>query len=55
MEANEMHYFPTLFGKELYMFRTVLLSLISTADSNTTSTRNTYCCEYSNKIPDDEQ
>jgi len=28
MEANEMHYFPTLFGKELYMFRTDLLFII---------------------------
>jgi len=42
-----MHYFSSLFGKELYMFRT--------ADSNTTSTTNTYCCEYSIKTPDDGQ
>jgi len=28
VKANEMHYFSTLFGKELYMFRTDLLSII---------------------------
>jgi len=28
IKANEMHYFSTLFGKELYMFRTDLLSII---------------------------
>ena len=28
INANEMHYFSTLFGKELYMFRTDLLSII---------------------------
>jgi len=27
-KANEMHYFLALFGKELYMFRTDLLSII---------------------------
>jgi len=28
MKANEMHHFSNLFGKELYMFRTDLLSII---------------------------
>jgi hypothetical protein len=28
IKANKMHYFWTLFGKELYMFRTDLLSII---------------------------
>ena len=28
MKANEMHYFSAYFGKELYMFRTDLLSII---------------------------
>jgi len=28
IKANEMHYFSTLFSKELYMFRTDLLSII---------------------------
>jgi hypothetical protein len=28
LAANKMHYFSTLFGKELYMFRTDLLSII---------------------------
>ena len=28
IKANEMHYFSTLFGKELYMFQTDLLSII---------------------------
>jgi hypothetical protein len=28
IKTNEMHYFSTLFGKELYMFRTDLLSII---------------------------
>jgi len=28
IKANEMHYFSALFGKELYMFRTDLLSII---------------------------
>ena len=27
-KTNEMHYFSTLFGKELYMFRTDLLSIV---------------------------
>jgi len=27
-KANEMHYFSSLFGKELYMFRTDLLPVI---------------------------
>jgi len=28
IKAEEMHYFSYLFGKELYMFRTDLLSII---------------------------
>jgi hypothetical protein len=28
IKANEVHYSSTLFGKELYMFRTDLLSII---------------------------
>ena len=28
IKANEMHYFSTLFGKELNMFRTDVLSII---------------------------
>jgi hypothetical protein len=28
IKANEMHYFSILFGKELYMFRTELPSII---------------------------
>jgi len=28
IKVNEMHYFSVLFGKELYMFRTDLLSII---------------------------
>jgi hypothetical protein len=80
-----MHYLSSLFGKELYMFRTDLLSTIrnlntvfatigicrsSCADRllarsgpsrphwqtvNITSMKNTYCCEYSIKTPDDGQ
>ena len=49
-----MHYFSALFGKEFYMFRTDLLSILtSLADGNITSMTNTYCCEYSIKTPDD--
>ena len=51
-----MHYFSTLFSKELYMFRTDLLSILtSLADGNITSMTNIYCCEYSIKTPDDGQ
>jgi len=32
IEANEMHYFSNLFGKELYMFRRDLLSIIRSLD-----------------------
>jgi len=38
IEADEMHYFSTLFGKELYMFRTDLLSIIR--NLNTVFTTN---------------
>ena len=63
-----MHYFPALFGKELYMLWTDLLSIIRSlntvfivilvmllADGNITSMTNTCCCEYSVKTPDDGQ
>jgi len=33
IKANEMHYFTTLLCKELYMFRTNLLSIIRTLDT----------------------
>jgi hypothetical protein len=33
-----MHYFSTLFGKELYMFRTDLLSIIRSLDTLFTTT-----------------
>jgi hypothetical protein len=33
MEANKMHYFSNLFDKQLYMFRTDLLSIISSLDT----------------------
>jgi hypothetical protein len=61
IKANEMHSFSTLFGKEFYMFRTDLLSIISSsiltslADGNITNLTNTYFCEYSIKTADDGQ
>jgi hypothetical protein len=33
IKANEMHYFSALFGKELYVFRTDLLSIIRSLNS----------------------
>ena len=33
IKSNELHYFSTLFGKELYMFRTDLLSIIRSLDT----------------------
>jgi hypothetical protein len=33
MKASEMHYFSVLFGKELYMFRTDLLSVIESLNT----------------------
>jgi len=33
MKANEMHYFSTLFGKEIYVFPTDLLSIIRSLDT----------------------
>jgi hypothetical protein len=52
-----MHYFSTLFGKELYMFRADLLSIIRSLNTvfTGTSMTNIYCCEYSIKTPDDGQ
>jgi len=61
-----MHHFSTLFGKELYMFRTDLLSVIRSRNTVFTATgichtsyvdcmTNTYCCEYSIKTLDDGQ
>ena len=60
-----------LFGKELYMFPTDLLSIIKSLNTvftaisichtsyvaicYITSMTNTYCCEYSIKTPDDRQ
>ena len=38
IKFNEMHYFSTLFGKELFMFRTDLLSIIRSL--NTVFTAN---------------
>jgi hypothetical protein len=35
---NEMHYFSTLFGKELYMFQTDLLSIIRSLNAVFTAT-----------------
>ena len=32
-KTNEMHYFSTLFGKELYMFRTGVLSIIKSVNT----------------------
>jgi len=41
-----MHYFSTLFGKELYMFRTRLLSIIRSINTVFTATGicHTSCC-----------
>jgi len=33
VEANDMYYFSTLFGRELYIFQTDLLSIISSLDT----------------------
>jgi len=38
VKANKMHYFSTFFGKELYMFRTDLLSTISSTNTVFTAT-----------------
>jgi len=35
MRANKMHYFSTLYGEELYMFRTDLLFIIIIRSLNT--------------------
>ena len=40
-KANEMYYFSTLFGKELYMFQTDLLSIIRSL--NTVFTETAIC------------
>jgi len=40
MKADEMHYFSHLFGKVLYMFRTIPLSIIRSI--STLYTRNRY-------------
>ena len=47
--TNKMHYFSTLFGKELYMFRTDLLSIIRSVNTvftllmmDSTPVRNMY-------------
>ena len=37
IKANEMHYFSVLFGKELYMFWTDLLSIIGSLNNVFTS------------------
>jgi hypothetical protein len=37
-KANDMQYFVTLFGKELYMFRTDLLSIIRSLNTVFTAT-----------------
>jgi hypothetical protein len=53
-----MHYFSTLFGKELYMFQSIIRSLSASEvrmTGNITSMTNTDCCEYSIKTPDDGQ
>ena len=71
IKASEMHYFSTLFGKELYMFQTDLLSNIRSLNTVLTATgicetgyvdcllvdsmTNTYCCQYSIKTPDGGQ
>jgi hypothetical protein len=52
--------FLLYFGKELYMFRTDLLSIIRSLNTVFTAIgichmTNTSCCEYSIKRPDDEQ
>ena len=41
IKANEMHYFSALFGKELYIFRTDLLSIIRSF--NTVFTKISTC------------
>ena len=38
IKANKMHYFSTLFCKELYMFRTKLLSIIRSFNTVFTAT-----------------
>ena len=38
IKANEMHCFSILFGKELYMFRTDLLSIIRSLNTVFTAT-----------------
>jgi len=63
-----MQYFSTLFGKELYMFRTGLLSIIRSLNTVFTAigichTGHVDCllaklrwnCEYTIKTPDDGQ
>jgi len=70
-DENQRCTISQLFGKELYMFQTDLLSIIRSlntvftaigichtsyvADGNITSMTNTYCCEYSIKTLDDGQ
>jgi len=41
IKANELHYFSSLFGKELYMFRTALLPIIRSV--NTVFTAVGFC------------
>ena len=71
IKANMTHYVSTLFGKELYMFRTDLLSIIrilntvirtelssiltSLADSQHNYMTNNYYCEYSIKTSHEER
>jgi len=62
-----MHYFSTLFGKEIYMFRTDLLSIIRSLNTVFTVIgichasyvdcllAKTSLAEYSIKTPDDGQ
>jgi len=38
IKANEMHYFSSLFGKEIYIFRTDLLSIIRSLKNVFTAT-----------------
>jgi len=38
IKTNKMHYFSTLFGKELYMFRTDLLSIVGSLNTVFTAT-----------------
>jgi len=57
IKAKDALFLNFIFGKELYMFRTDLLSIIRSLDTVFTATGicHTTCSEYSIKTPDDGQ